>query len=383
MRFKYYLIKTLKENWRDWKVLLLTLAFAPCFIFILYGAYGNTNHSYNIVLINKDNADGKSHSEEVINLLKETKYPDGIPVYNISFSNSVEDSMEKLENRTVDALAVFPEDLTETLNVAAVNSNYSPTKLKIFGDPRNSRYAVAAIFLLTDFEHYVKSVTHTKVPVELDEILIGEGKAITDFDLYVPGIIVLALLNIMFTAGVSLIKEIEKGTMLRLVMSRIKTVEFFGAISVLQIALGLVSMVLALVVALVCGFEFKGSYAALVIAGMVSGIGVIGLSMITVSFLKSVYDLMTVGIIPYFIVMFFSGIFFPLPPFQVASFGENIIRLNDFLPLSLTVTALNKVLNFGAGIADIGFELIATLIISIVYCTIGLALFNRRHMRLL
>lgn len=32
----------------------------------------------------------------------------------------------------------------------------------------------------------------------------------TDFDLYVPGLVVLALLNVIFAAGKTLIKEVEK-----------------------------------------------------------------------------------------------------------------------------------------------------------------------------
>lgn len=382
MRFKAYLVKTLKENLRDWKVLIFTLVFAPSFMFIMYAAYGNSNHSYNIILINRDVPNNESHSQAIIELLEGSKYPDEVHKYKLFFSSNVDESLKKLKNKSADALVVFPTNLSNILDKATLEHTYTPTKLKLYGDPRNSRYAIASIFLLTDFDNYVRSVTKTKVPVDLDEELIGEGKSLTDFDFYVPGIIVFALLNVMYTAGASLIKEIEKGTMKRLVMSKLKTVEFIAAISVIQIAFCLVSMMLALAAALVCGFEFRGSYAAMILIGTASGIGILGLSMITVSFLRSVYDLMTVGVIPYFIVMFFAGIFFPLPPVQIASFGENVLRLNDFLPLSLSVTAFNKVLNFGSGISDIGFELIGISVVSTVYYVIGLVLFRLKHMRL-
>lgn len=81
---------------------------------------------------------------------------------------------------------------------------------------------------------------------------------------------------------------------------------------------------------------------------------------------------MTVGVIPYFMVMFFAGIFFPLPPLEVMSFGENVIRLN----------AMNKILNSGAGIGDIGFEMTGVAFVSVIYLIIGLAAFRYRHMRL-
>jgi ABC-2 type transport system permease protein len=382
MRFKAYFIKTLKENLRDWKILIFTLLFAPCFVLVLYGAYGHSNHSYNVILINRDQTGEKIHSSAVIKLLQEDKYPDGVPKFKLSLFDDTESALEKLKNRSADAVAVIPEELSKTLIEAAANNSYTPAKLKLYGDPRNSRYAVAAILLLTDLDMYVRQVTKAKVPLDYDETLLGEGKAFTDFDFYVPGIIVLAVLNVMFTAGASLIKEVDKGTMQRLILSRLTTGEMFGAISVIQIALGLVSMLLALLVAMACGFEFKGSYPALILVGVLSEISVMGLALITVSFLKSVFDLMTVGVIPYFVVMFFAGVFFPLPQIQIAAIGENIVRLNDLLPLSLAVTALNKVLNFGSGIPDIWFELCGILLVSLTYGCTGLWLFRRRHMKL-
>jgi ABC-2 type transport system permease protein len=324
-----------------------------------------------------------SQGQAVIKFIKESKYPDGVSKYKFTKSNDIDDALKKLKNRTVDAVAVLPSDFTKTLNDAKMNHSYTSTKLKLYGDPRNSRYSIAAILLLTDFDIYVKAVTQTKVPVDIDETLIGKGKALTEFDFYVPGIILFAMLNVMFTAGASLIKEIEKGTMQRLVMSKLKTAEFLGAIGVVQVILCIVSLMLALLAALACGFEFKGSILAVALVGILSGIGVLGLAMITVSFMKSVYDLMTIGVIPYFFVMFFAGILFPLPQIQIASIGENIIKLNDFLPLSLSTAALNKILSFGLGIGDISFELLGMFIISMLYFVIGIVLFKRRHMRLL
>lgn len=382
MRFMGYLIKTLKENLRDWKILMFALAFAPCFIFILYAAYGQGNHSYNIEVINQDVSRNESHSSIIIKLLEEARHPDGVVKYRLHFSENREESVRKLKNKSADVLVIIPEDFSSTLDLASTSPDYKPSRLKLFGDPRNSRYAVASILLLTDIDLYVREATGVKTPLDLDETLIGEGKALTDFDLYVPGIVILALLNVMFTAGASFIKEIEKGTLQRLMMSRLTTAELIGSIGIVQIALCVISMVLTLASASLCGFEFHGSFAALLLVGLISSIGVIGLALISIGFLKSVYDLMTVGVIPYFVIMFFAGVFFPLPPVQIATLGEYAVRLNDFLPLSLSGVAMNKILNFGAGIRDIGFELWGTLAVSLAYYGIGLLIFRRRHMRI-
>lgn len=222
-------------------------------------------------------------------------------------------------------------------------------KVKLMGDPRNNRYTIASIFLLTDIDIYNKSVVTTKTPIDWDEELVGNGKALTDFDFYVPGLIVLALLNVIFTAGASLIKEVEKGTMQRLILSRLKGWQFIAAVSVIQVIFCIVAMFLTLQAAILCGFNFQGSYIAFLVIGLISGIAIMGVPMITVSFIKTVYDLLTVGMLPYFIIMLFGGIFFPLPPVTIFSYGDSIFRLNDMLPLSMPVSILNKSLNYGWG----------------------------------
>jgi len=382
MKFLSYLIKTLKENIRDWKILVFVLVFAPCFVFGIYVAFGKGNHSYNIDVINNDVTENGGHSKTVLNLLQEMKYPDGVTKYKLHFVSDTEEIERRLKNKTSDAGIIIPKRFSDTLEDAIKNIDYQTLKVKLMGDPRNNRYAIVSIYLLTDLDIYVKSVINTKSPVELDEELIGNGKPLTDFDFYVPGLIVLALLNVIFTAGASLIKEVEKGTMQRLILSRLKSWQFIAAISVIQVLFCIIAMFLTLWTAMLCGFSFHGSYIAFLLIGFISGIAIMGVSMISVSFIKSVYDLLTVGMLPYFMIMFFGGIFFPLPPVVIFSYGDSIFRLNDLLPLSMSVSALNKALNYGLGIRELSFDLIGITVVSMLYYVIGLVVFRRKHMKI-
>lgn len=379
MRFVGYIIKTLIESLRDWKILMFSIGFAPCFIFIVFMMYGTGNQSYQLALINQD---GGVHGQQVIESLRKETYDDGKGKYAIHTDISVDEALKKLKTRSLDAVGVFQPDFSDQLQKAVEGSPYAGTKFKLYGDPQNQRYAITSIYLLTDLDDYVKEQTHYSQPVLLDEELIGKGSALSDFDIYVPGIIVFALLNVIFTAGTALIQEVEKGTMSRLILSRLKVWEFIGAIGVMQAVLSVLSMMIALGVAVLFGFTMKGSFTTMLILGLLSSIGVMGIALLTVSMLKSVYDLMTVGIIPYFIVMFFGGIFFPLPPIPLATIGNQVFKLNDLLPLSLSVSAFNRVLNFGAGLGDLTYELTGILLISCIYLVLGLSLFYRRHMRL-
>jgi ABC-2 type transport system permease protein len=56
-------------------------------------------------------------------------------------------------------------------------------------------------------------------------------------------------------------------------------------------------------------------------------------------------------------------------------------HLVDLLPPRHAVTALNKVFTLGAGINEVGFELSALAVLSVVYFGIGVWLFRRMHLR--
>ena len=121
--------------------------------------------------------------------------------------------------------------------------------------------------------------------------------------------------------------------------------------------------------------------ATLLVIGAISTLGVVAMSILTAAFLKSMFELLTIGCFPFFILMFFSECMFPLPKVRLFHIAGHMLYANDILPTSLTVKALNKTLNYGAGIGDVLFELTAIVVLAIAYFALGTWLFRRRHMR--
>ncbi|GEM_PF-391712 len=390
MRFLAYTRKTLLETARDWKLLVFTLLFAPCFVFILYGAYGGGNPAFNIAVYNLDRQAGGSHGAGIVQALKEAAYSNGDPRFRIVLhesgpeadSLSLDSSIKKLEKRKLDAVLVLTGDTSKAIETAAVGEREGVLQApyRIYGDPLNSRYALAAIYAAAEVDRYVQKMTPIRLPLTLDEQFVGSGVSLSDFDQLMPGLLVLSLLNVLFTAGASFIKEIEKGTMLRLNLSLLRPWEMIGGISLIQLLLGLASFALTLGAARICGFEWRGSVVAVLLVAAVSLLAVLGLALISVSFMSSVFDVMTVGMVPYFLVMFFAGLFFPLTSIELFSVGDAAFRLNDILPLSISVSALNQALFFERGVYEIHIELLGNLIVACLYFGAGLWLFRRRHM---
>jgi ABC-2 type transport system permease protein len=89
---------------------------------------------------------------------------------------------------------------------------------------------------------------------------------------------------------------------------------------------------------------------------------------------------LTIGCFPFFILMFFSGGMFPLPPVRVFTIGERVVNINDVLPTTHAITALGKILNQGAELGDVVYELAAIAVLTVVFFMAGTWLFTRRQM---
>jgi ABC-2 type transport system permease protein len=72
---------------------------------------------------------------------------------------------------------------------------------------------------------------------------------------------------------------------------------------------------------------------------------------------------------------------FPLPPLRLFSVGSRSVSINDFLPTTHTISALDRILNYGAGLGDVAFELGAIVVLTVVFFVAGVWFFTRRHMQ--
>jgi ABC-2 type transport system permease protein len=119
----------------------------------------------------------------------------------------------------------------------------------------------------------------------------------------------------------------------------------------------------------------------MMMVGLLSSLSIMAISLLVAAFLRTIFDLLTIGCFPFFILMFFSGGMFPLPPLRLFTIGSRLVSINDFLPTTHTISALGKVLNHEAGLGDIAFELGAILVLTVVFFAAGAWLFSRRHMQ--
>jgi ABC-2 type transport system permease protein len=234
-----------------------------------------------------------------------------------------------------------------------------------------------------DYISYIYAGTKTKIPspLKIDYQTAGISQSNrSEFDLYFPALIVFSFIMVLFTAAATLVKEIEKGTINRLKLSKLSTFECLTAVTINQLIIGITSMMITLLCGMSVGYRLNGSIGLIILVGLAVTFSVIAISIITTCYIRTMFGLLTVGCFPFFVLMFFSDCFIPLPKFKLIELWGNPIFANDILPTAVGVRAFNKIMNFNAHISDITFELALIIILGLVYFLIGSSIFKRRFM---
>ncbi len=239
---------------------------------------------------------------------------------------------------------------------------------------------MAAVWADMTIMGFVEYASGLQSPALLSPETTSRATSLTEFELYVPGLLILALMMLMFTAAGALIREKDKGTLIRLRLSNLTVLEWLTAVSATQLIVGILALGLTYLTAMAVGYRAQGSLFILFLVGALTSLSIMAISVLVAAFLRTVFDLVTVGCFPFFILMFFSGGMFPLPGVPIFHWGNRAIELNEILPTTHAIAALNRVLSYDAGIGDIAYELCAVMALTVLFFAMGTWVFKRKHM---
>lgn len=381
--------KSLREQIRGVWSLVLTLLMAPCFVVMYWLVFGGGSTTYGVLVINNDAgiqlADGSTlvGGDRAIKAIQSVTYADGRPMLKVTRVSDRAEAEAKLKNRAAAALVIIPPDFSRaTLREASSQGNSSITAtVTMVGDLTNVYYAVATVMASSALDGYIQEATGQPRPVQFVEEPLGASAARTEFETYVPALLVLSVVLLIFQAAMTVAREVEGGTLRRLQLTRMTSLDLLGGISATQVLIGVAAVILTFLTAWALGFRSQGPLWVAVIVGAVTSLSVVGVGLLVTCFARTVSEAFIVANFPLIILMFFSGAVFPVPPVPLFVIGGRAIGLFDFLPPTHAVVALNKVLTMGAGLGDVAYELTAVLVLSAAYFAIGIGLFNRTHLR--
>ena len=206
--------------------------------------------------------------------------------------------------------------------------------------------------------------------------------SINDFDMLVPGILIVSLIMLMFTASIAFVSEVENKTIIRLKLSKITSFEFLTGISAVQLFIGVISVILTLLTAIMLGFHYTGSFLIMIFIASLTSLSIISFSLIISAITKSANEVLVVGNFPMFLFMFFTGAAFPLKSNALFTIAGYSINIQSLMTPTHAISALNKTLIMDMNFMSIIPEIISIIALTIFYFIIGAILFNRRHLKL-
>lgn len=377
MKLYASILKALKEGIRDWKVLIMVLVFSPFFILLMKLFYGGDPTTYKIGIINLDTG---WQSIELLQNIEDKRDDKHNQLFKITYLHDQEALEQKVKDKTIDIGIVIPDDYSAVLSENAEGKINQPTVVDFYGSMSNVNYTIAAV--LSNDIIYSQGIKIAKItlPSSMKETFLEKKLPVNEFDGYVPGLISLSVLMMLFTATASIVKENDKKTLVRLKLSRLGSLNYLAGVSIVQTVIAVLAIILSYWTALLLGYHPAGSFGAVLVIGIISSFSMVAMSLIVASFLNTVFDVLTIGCFPFFIFMFFSGCMFPLPKMTLFTLAGKSFGITDILSLTHTANAFHKILNYGVGLNGVAFEIIMIVLLTLVYFIIGVALYQKRKL---
>jgi len=375
-------IKSVKEQLRNFWILILTVSMAPFFVFVYYLINEASQPHYTALVLNLDK--GIVVQDEEINLGDDLlpMFKDYIKeVENIPLSVLSVDTREiatyKLENRKANVLLVIPPNFTQSQTVDPPDV----PEVEIVGDLTNTDYLISAVFLGEMFSDFMVEVTGQLRAFVVKETALGQSGQIDEFELWMPGMLILSIIMLMFSATIAIIVEVDQGTMLRLKLSGMQAWHFLVGVGSGQILVGMIAIFLTLGAATSLGFEMRGAFTSFLLITVLTSISMIAFSLILAAVTRSVTDVLVVGNFPLFLFMFFSGAAFPISPSAWFYIGDYGVSWQSLMSAAPAIAALQKISIMGVGLSDVWGELVTLTLMTLIYFTIGLWGFQNRHLK--
>jgi ABC-2 type transport system permease protein len=379
-------IKGIREQLRDYWILIMILVMAPLFIAIYFLMVDPGDYSFGVIVVNRDSGTDREGSQinlgdSLVNYLLTVQGMEGMQAREILSGSDRESALKVLEKGQADVLLVIPQDFSRSMK-------QSPTRmgtralLELAGDVTRMEYLVAAVWTEELVNAFVRESSGISLPVEWTETTLGYSGKRTEFELYVPGLLILSIIMIIFSASAAIVREAETRTLERLKISRLNSFEFLGGTSLVQLIIAMLSLSLALLTAMGLGYTLvPGTLGFLFIISFLTTLSMISFSLIVAAMCRSVKEVAIIGTFPLFLLMFFTGAAFPIGGGELFTVGGYTVMLNDILSPTWAVNALHKVLVLGRDPGETLPEITAIILLTVLYGILGNWAFRKRHMR--
>jgi ABC-type multidrug transport system permease subunit len=384
MRMASVVKALLREQLRSFWDLLIVVALAPLFIWMYWSFVGGGSTSYAVLVLNEDTGIVEEGGARVdlataaAARLSALTYESGAPLVSVRNVADRSEGEALLKNRKAAAMLVFAADFSRSVRAGRP---LGPEQLTLVGDLTNPYYTPAAAFANAAVDSFVRQAAGQTSPITMGEHALGGSANRTEFEIYVPGLLIAAGTLMLFSIAIALSRLIESGAVRRLTLTRMTSFDLLGGISIIYVIVSLISVLLSFGLAAALGFRSEGSLWVGMLICAFTGVSVIGVGLVTACFCPNATRAAIVVNFPLLLLLFFSGAVFPIGNPRLFEIGGRAIGIFDILPQTHAAAALNKVLSLGMGIGDVSYELAALAALAALYFIGGVILFRARHLR--
>lgn len=359
--------KSLTELRRDPLLLVLTLICAPFFVLLYKLIFLEGMTVYDILLLPAD-PNAVALVEDFQNYAEAIRYPGGGTLFRFSTVVSRDAGLSKLRDREARLMASF------SLNGDIV----------LTGDHSDPYYVLASKLLTETALAFAQDRLGFHPPVHIREEALGISARKTEFENYVPGLVIFSTLVLIYLYVLILAREVESRVFVRYRLCGLRSRDYVLGHTTVFLGLSTGAALLALIVAFALGFQsplspWRDVGASLLICAVIS-LAAAGVAFLVTAFASDVVHAFLISTFPFMVLVFFSGSVYPFPKIPVARIAGRTIGLFDVLPSTHAVTALHKILTFGVGVGDLGYELTGLTVLSLGLFVLGATIFGRRRL---
>jgi len=325
-------------------------------------------------VLDEDAAIGSAshHGDSLVGLLGKLESRNGAPVFEVTRVSDRETLRSLLIRGEARLGLVLPRGFSRAL----VSAGPPPTAT-LTGNAASAGYDVAAALVEKVVTGYASKRAQRPPLVVLHEEAVGLSGVRTPFEAYVPGLLVFAVIMLIFSSSMSVVRELEAGTLSRLRLTPVSSVELLIGLSSVQLILGAVSVLATLATACLLGFRYEGSLLLAMSVAILACLASVGIGMFVASLSRTQTRAFLISSTAMFLLVLFSGIIFPQPSLTLFTIHGRAIDLFDALPTTHMATALGKVLILGAGANEVTYELFFLAAVALVNFALGALLLAR------
>lgn len=287
------------------------------------------------------------------------------------FSEGLEAEVFDSEEGLVEAVedGEYPAGLVVTTEALTRAASGEETAVKVYYTPGiTTDLREAYNDILTIAINYHRLGSEGTINIQAQEEVMGPdllGEAIPARDRFMPAMLLLIAVVEMLGLSTIIVEEVEQDTVTALLTTPLQVGQFLTSKAVKGVALAFGQL---LFVVLVTGLIVRGP-AMLLVTLLLGCLLIVGLAFILASFTSDMMSVMSWGILVYIILLIPAlGVLFP----GVAGGWVRAIPSHYF------ITALHRIINFGASWGDVASSLLILLATGVVALAVGSLALRRR-----